>query len=143
MAKRGKLFVIPVVVAVIIGITIAVVQKESSISEPELAMKEFEFTAVHLESGNHETHTTHSFLVAGEQNPTIEAKVGDFVKFKLRNADQITKHDLAVPDLNLRTEIVEPGAHSEVEFAAMMAGEFEYLCNLHPDQMKGLVVISN
>ena len=144
MGRLAKFFVIPIAVAIVIGITLALMQKESSIFEPELTVKEFEFTAVHLESeqGDHEMHAMHTFVVVGDQNSAIEVNVGDFVRLKVKNTDMMMKHDFALPALDLTTGILEPGEYGEIEFRAMMVGELEYICTLHPDQMNGLIVIN-
>ena len=84
----------------------------------------------------------HKFQLNEKLNPTMIVKKGDLVKLRLNNTDTMMKHDLAIQDLDLKTSLLEPGETTEIIFAANQEGEYDYLCTVHPDQMKGKIVIN-
>ena len=151
---KGKIKLIVILVAVafltVIGFDLA--QEQFIFNQEAPPLKEFELMAVHLdsESGMGEeammeeaamSSSMHRFMMAGQYNPTIEVKQGDFVKLKFKNTDKMMLHDLAIPSLGLQTETLSVDEYDEIEFFANTKGELEYLCTLHPDQMSGKIVI--
>jgi len=84
----------------------------------------------------------HKFQLNEKLNPTMIVKKGDLVKLRLNNTDTMMKHDLAIQDLDLKTSLLEPGETTEIIFAANQEGEYDYHCTVHPDQMKGKIVIN-
>ena len=152
MKGKIKLIVILVAVAFLITIGFDFAQEQFIFNQEAPSLKEFELMAVHLdtESGMGEeammeeaamSSMMHRFMMAGQYNPTIEVKQGDFVKLKFKNTDKMMLHDLAIPSLGLQTEILSVDEYDEIEFIANTKGELEYLCTLHPDQMSGKIVI--
>jgi len=152
MKGKIKLIVILVAVAFLIGIGFDFAQEQFIFNQEAPSLKEFELMAVHLdsESGMGEeammeeaamSSMMHRFMMAGQYNPTIEVKQGDFVKLKFKNTDKMMLHDLAIPSLGLQTETLSVDEYDEIEFIANTKGELEYLCTLHPDQMSGKIVI--
>lgn len=152
MKGKIKLIVILVVVAFLITIGFDFAQEQFIFNQEAPSLKEFELMAVHLdsESGMGEeammeetamSSMMHRFMMAGQYNPTIEVKQGDFVKLKFKNTDKMMLHDLAIPSLGLQTETLSVDEYDEIEFIANTKGELEYLCTLHPDQMSGKIVI--
>ncbi len=152
MKGKIKIIVILVAVAFLIGIGFDFAQEQFIFNQEAPSLKEFELMAVHLdtESGMGEeammeeaaiSSMMHRFMMAGQHNPTIEVKQGDFVKLKFKNTDKMMLHDLAIPSLGLQTETLSVDEYDEIEFIANTKGELEYLCTLHPDQMSGKIVI--
>jgi len=152
MKGKIKLIVILVAVAFLTVIGFDLAQEQFIFNQEAPPLKEFELMAVHLdsESGMGEeammeeaamSSSMHRFMMAGQYNPTIEVKQGDFVKLKFKNTDKMMLHDLAIPLLGLQTETLSVDEYDEIEFFANTKGELEYLCTLHPDQMSGKIVI--
>ncbi len=105
----------------------------------------FDFTVVHVNIQYVKEGiplNTHKFQLNEKLNPTIIVKKGDLVKIRLNNTDTMMKHDLAIQDLDLKTSLLEPGETTEIIFAANQEGEYDYHCTVHPDQMKGKIVIN-
>ena len=106
---------------------------------------EFDFTVVHVNIQYMKEGiplNMHKFKLNEKLNPTMIVKKGDLVKLRLNNTDTMMKHDLAIQDLDLKTSLLEPGETTEIIFAANQEGEYDYLCTVHPDQMKGKIVIN-
>ncbi len=106
---------------------------------------EFDFTVVHVNIQYMKEGiplNIHKFQLNEKLNPTIIVKKGDLVKLRLTNTDTMMKHDLAIQDLDLKTSLLEPGETTEIIFAANQEGEYDYYCTVHPDQMKGKIVIN-
>ena len=106
---------------------------------------EFDFTVVHVNIQYMKEGiplNIHKFKLNEKLNPTMIVKKGDLVKIRLNNTDTMMKHDLAIQDLDLKTSLLEPGETTEIIFSANQEGEYDYYCTVHPDQMKGKIVIN-
>ena len=106
---------------------------------------EFDFTVVHVNIQYMKEGiplNMHKFQLNEKLNPTMIVKKGDLVKLRLNNTDTMMKHDLVIQDLDLKTSLLEPGETTEIIFAANQEGEYDYYCTVHPDQMKGKIVIN-
>ncbi len=144
--RKIKIIVVSIAVVFLIGVGFNLAQEQFIFNQQAPSLKEFELMAVHLgsesEMGEEAMSTMmHRFEIAGQYNPTIEVKQGEFVKLKFKNTDKMMLHDLAIPKLGLQTEILNLDDYQEIEFIANTKGELEYLCTLHPDQMPGKIVI--
>ena len=153
MERKIRIVIISVLIVFLIFVGLDLLQEQSIFILQAPSLKEFEFTAVHLETESgmgevaimiEEEMSTmmHRFVIAEQYNPTIEVKQGDFVKLKFKNTDKMMLHDLAIPSLGLQTETLSLDEYGEIEFIANTKGELEYLCTLHPDQMSGKIVIT-
>jgi len=110
-----------------------------------LSEVEFDFTVVHVDIQYMKDGiplNTHKFQLNEKLNPTMIVKKGDLVKLRLNNTDRMMKHDLVIQDLDLKTSLLDPGETTEIIFAANQEGEYDYHCTVHPDQMKGKIVIN-
>ena len=106
---------------------------------------EFDFTVVHVNIQYMKEGiplNMHKFQLNEKLNPTMIVKKGDLVKIRLNNTDTMMKHDLVIQDLDLKTSLLEPGETTEIIFDANQEGEYDYICTVHPDQMKGKIVIN-
>jgi len=124
-------------------------QSEETISNTDyidtISEVKFDFTIVHVNIQYVKEGVplnTHRFQLDEKLNPTIIVKKGDLVKLRLTNTDTMMKHDLVIQDLDLKTSLLEPGETTEIIFAANQEGEYDYYCTVHPDQMKGKIVIN-
>lgn len=67
----------------------------------------------------------------------ITVNQGDTVKITLNAVDM--PHDWVVDELNVRTDIAQPGETVTVEFVAETAGEYEYYCSVGQHRANGMV----
>lgn len=67
----------------------------------------------------------------------IKVKVGEKVKVVLNAVDM--PHDFVVDELDVRTDIAQPGETVEVEFTATEVGEYEYYCSVGQHRANGMV----
>jgi len=75
------------------------------------------------------------------QNPTIEAQVGEKIRFVVRNTDSGVLHSISVPELSKRVETVRWGEQGVLEITAEPAGTFVYSCPQHCPKMRGKLVV--
>jgi len=153
MKRKIKIILTSISIIFLIGSGLVLAQEQFIFNQQAPSLKEIELIVVVLdsESGMGEeammeeevmSSMMHRFEIAGEYNPTIEVKQGDFVKLKFKNTDKMMLHDLAIPSLGFQTETLSVDEYGEIEFIANTKGELEYLCTLHPDQMSGKIVIT-
>jgi len=75
-------------------------------------------------------------------NPTLRVRTGQTVEIVLRSLDPGMKHDLLIPDLDLRTDAVSNGETSTIRFTAPQPGTYSYNCSMHPKLMRGELVVT-
>jgi plastocyanin len=73
-------------------------------------------------------------------NPTIYAKVDIPKKISILNKD-VRRHDFIVDELNINTAYLSMQQSFTTAIASRVPGTFEYYCSLHPNTMRGSVVI--
>lgn len=66
----------------------------------------------------------------------LVVRQGDTVDLAVANPDKFS-HQLAIPDLNLRTRKLAPGTTDQLSFVANRAGVFLFQCVLPHDPAKG------
>ena len=76
-------------------------------------------------------------------NPTIDLEPGEWIRIVMRNEDPGMKHDLAVPELGLRSAVVETGESTVLSFRVPEKGLLTYLCSFHPVSMKGAFYVDD
>ncbi len=81
-------------------------------------------------------------MMFNSTNPTIVVAPGEMIRLVFRNEDAGMKHDLAIPELGIRTGVLEPGETAVLEFRAPEKDFFEYLCSLHPVSMRGFFAVA-
>ncbi|HEX9800606.1 MAG TPA: hypothetical protein VGC00_10615 [Thermoanaerobaculia bacterium] len=86
-----------------------------------------------------------TFYVEGrpEPNPRLVVGRGEAVRFVLRNDDPGMGHDLTLPTLGQRSQLLS-GAGTDTEIAVRMPkepGEHPYLCSLHARSMVGVLEV--
>lgn len=75
-------------------------------------------------------------------NPTLRVRTGQTVEIVLRSLDPGMKHDLVIPDLDLRADAVSDGETSTLRFTAPQPGTYTYLCSMHPKLMRGAFIVT-
>jgi plastocyanin len=75
-------------------------------------------------------------------NPTLRVRTGQTVELVLRSIDPGMKHDLLIPDLDLRADAVANGETSTIRFTAPAPGTYTYLCSMHPKLMRGELIVT-
>ena len=73
-------------------------------------------------------------------NPTIYAKVDTPKKISILNKD-VRRHDFIVDELNINTAYLSMQQSFTIAIASRVPGTFEYYCSLHPNTMRGSVVV--
>jgi plastocyanin len=73
-------------------------------------------------------------------NPTIYAKVDTPKKISILNKD-VRRHDFIVDELNINTAYLSTQQSFTTAIASRVPGTFEYYCSLHPNTMRGGVVV--
>ena len=73
-------------------------------------------------------------------NPTIYAKVDTPKKISILNKD-VRRHDFIVDELNINTAYLSMQQSFTTAIASKVPGTFEYYCSLHPNTMRGSIVV--
>jgi plastocyanin len=73
-------------------------------------------------------------------NPDIHAKVDTPKKVSILNKD-VRRHDFIVDELNINTAYISTEQSFTTAIASRVPGTFEYYCSLHPDTMRGKILI--
>ena len=73
-------------------------------------------------------------------NPTIYAKVDTPKKISILNKD-VRRHDFIVDELNINTAYLSMQQSFTTAIASRVPGTFEYYCSLHPNTMRGIVIV--
>jgi len=76
------------------------------------------------------------FYMDGVENPDIIVNEGDKVRIEFTSSEGY--HDWVVDEFNARTEKVNPGNKTSVEFIADKKGTFEYYCSVGKHRANGM-----
>lgn len=83
-------------------------------------------------------------LKFNQTNPPIVVRQGDRLRIRIENKEPTAiAHDFTLPGQNLRTPILKPGESAVLEVRLDQAGEWSYVCSLHPNYMSGRIVVEN
>ncbi len=79
----------------------------------------------------------------GSPNPTLYAAPGEALRLELRNDDAGMSHDLALPELDRATRVLQAaGESTALELRAPNEpGEYEYVCTMHARMMRGVLAV--
>ena len=84
--------------------------------------------------------TTKEFTIIGKSfsfTPnTIAVQKGDRVKITFKDSDGL--HNIVIDGYNVKTETLESGDSSVIEFVADKVGSFEYYCSVDSHKQKGM-----
>ena len=75
-------------------------------------------------------------------NPDIHAKIDIPKKISIINKD-FRRHDFIVDELNINTAYLSTEQAFTTAIASKVLGKFEYYCSLHPDTMRGNIIIED
>jgi plastocyanin len=78
--------------------------------------------------------------VFNKTNPDIQATVDIPKKISILNKD-FRRHDFIVDGLNINTAYLSTEQSFTTAIASTVPGTFEYYCSLHPDTMRGRILI--
>jgi plastocyanin len=78
-----------------------------------------------------------TFNIDGQINPDMIVNQGDLVRIEFTNDDAMP-HDWVLDEFNAKTEIIQRGGSTFVEFVASEAGMFEYYCNVGQHRANGM-----
>jgi plastocyanin len=78
--------------------------------------------------------------VFNKTNPDIQATVDIPKKILILNKD-FRRHDFIVDGLNINTAYLSTEQSFTTAIASRVPGTFEYYCSLHPDTMRGRILI--
>ena len=78
--------------------------------------------------------------IFNKTNPDIQATVDIPKKISILNKD-FRRHDFIVDGLNINTAYLSTEQSFTTAIASRVAGTFEYYCSLHPDTMRGRIII--
>lgn len=76
-------------------------------------------------------------------NPTINLEPGEWIRLVIRNEDPGMKHDLTIPELGLRSAVIETGETTVLSFRVPKNAFLTYLCSFHPVSMKGVFSVDD
>lgn len=82
------------------------------------------------------TAENYKFVMDGVDNPDIRVKQGDRVRIELTITDGL--HDWGVDEFNAKTEKVNAGRSTSVEFTTDKKGTFEYYCSVMQHRQMGM-----
>ena len=143
--KKSNYF-IPIAILVLIAINLGLIFSESihevnSVRDFEVSVEMKGMDDMHSMSEEEMEHMNHNFVESGQNNPELHIMKGELVSVSFKNTNSM-QHNFVIPELGIETDILEPGETGTIHFKAHNSGNYEYLCSLHPDQMKGLILIS-
>ena len=78
--------------------------------------------------------------IFNKTNPDIRATVDIPKKILILNKD-FRRHDFIVDGLNINTAYLSTEQSFTTAIASRVPGTFEYYCSLHPDTMRGRILI--
>ncbi|MFZ0695946.1 MAG: cupredoxin domain-containing protein [Nitrososphaeraceae archaeon] len=78
--------------------------------------------------------------IFNKTNPDIQATVDIPKKISILNKD-FRRHDFIVDGLNINTAYLSTEQSFTTAIASRVPGTFEYYCSLHPDTMRGRIII--
>lgn len=78
--------------------------------------------------------------IFNSSNPDIHASTTVPLRITVYNQDFV-KHDFIVEDLKINTGYIYSGQDFTTAIASKIPGHFEYYCSIHPDTMRGVVII--
>ena len=88
------------------------------------------------------TGENYKFMMDGKENPEIKVKVGEKIKIEFTSTEGF--HDFVIDELEAKTDKVNSGGSTSVEFVANQAGTFSYYCSVgkHRDfGMEGTFIV--
>jgi len=82
------------------------------------------------------TGENYKFMINGEENPEIKVKVGEKIKIEFTSTEGF--HDFVIDELKAKTDRVNSGKSTSIEFVANQAGTFSYYCSVGNHRSAGM-----
>lgn len=73
-------------------------------------------------------------------NPDIRLPANATEDLIMFNKDS-DEHDFVVNDLNVKSKILNEGENFKTTLVVNKSGAYEYYCSLHPDEMRGKILV--
>ena len=73
-------------------------------------------------------------------NPDIRLPANATEDLIMFNKDS-DEHDFVVNDLSVKSKILNEGENFKTTLVANKSGAYEYYCSLHPDEMRGKILV--
>ncbi|MFH1400706.1 MAG: plastocyanin/azurin family copper-binding protein [Nanoarchaeota archaeon] len=83
------------------------------------------------------TGENYKFMMDGKEAPELHVKAGDVVRIEFSSTDGF--HDWVLDEFNAKTERVQTGGSSSVQFTAETFGTYEYYCSVGQHRANGMV----
>ena len=109
---------------------------EEPIEEPVTETAPIELKVIKVTGENYK------FMMDGKENPEIKVKIGEKIKIEFTSTEGF--HDFVIDELEAKTDKVNSGGSTSVEFVANQAGTFSYYCSVgkHRDfGMEGTFIV--
>ena len=109
---------------------------EEPIEEPVTETAPIELKVIKVTGENYK------FMMDGKENPEIKVKIGEKIKIEFTSTEGF--HDFVIDELEAKTDKVNSGESTSVEFVANQAGTFSYYCSVgkHRDfGMEGTFIV--
>lgn len=78
----------------------------------------------------------------GADNPTLELRPGERVRFVVRNTDPGVLHSITLPGIDDTVRHVRWGEEIAFEVTIPEQGRFRYVCPQHAPKMQGEIVVA-
>lgn len=73
-------------------------------------------------------------------NPDIHLVANASEDLTMFNKDS-NQHDFTIDDLNVKSKILNEGENFKTTIVGNKSGTYEYYCSLHPDEMRGKILV--
>lgn len=77
------------------------------------------------------------------ENPILFLQPGQLARLKIRNEDKGILHDFVIQGLDsLTSGLLQFGDEKVLSFKFLEEGEYTYFCSVHPQMMRGKIIVN-
>jgi len=80
-------------------------------------------------------------MAFGDDNPTIQIRPRETVRFTIHNLHPGMKHNFAIVGTDIRTRLLSYNEKESILFRRTAEGEWVYQCDPHAAQMNGRLIV--